>query len=114
MCFEARSNTSCRNIHETEFELAFDLADEVLLGSVFRSERYSESERIDFPGMASRLGSKARHFATNQQLLLDLESRLTDLHNAIVVFFSNGSFDGVPQKFSELCRARCVPGKDAP
>lgn len=100
MCFEARSNTSCRKIHETEFELAFDLADEVLLGSVFRADRYADSERIDLQGIAERLGRKASHLGTNQELARDLITRLPGIADAVVVFFSNGSFDGIPQLLS--------------
>jgi UDP-N-acetylmuramate: L-alanyl-gamma-D-glutamyl-meso-diaminopimelate ligase len=100
MCFEARSNTACRNIHETAFELAFDLADEVHLGAVFRAERYAESERIDLPGMALRLGSKAQAYRTNEELESGLKDTLSNAGKHVVVFLSNGSFDGVPQRIA--------------
>ena len=98
MCFEARSNTACRNIHETAFELAFDEADEVHLGAVFRAERYPEGERINLPAMASRLGRKARVYKTNAELESGLKDALRASQKQVVVFFSNGSFDGVPQR----------------
>lgn len=98
MCFEARSNTACRNIHEAAFELAFDEADEVHLGAVFRAERYAESERINLPGMASRLGEKARCYGTNEELESGLKDALRENEPRAIVFFSNGSFDGVPQR----------------
>jgi UDP-N-acetylmuramate: L-alanyl-gamma-D-glutamyl-meso-diaminopimelate ligase len=102
ICFEARSNTACRNIHETEFELAFDRADEIHLGAIFRAERYADSDRIDLPGMAARLGEKACAHASNEALEQMLLERLPQLNEAaVVVFFSNGSFDGVPQRVSE-------------
>ncbi len=101
ICFEARSNTACRNIHETEFELAFDRADEIHLGAVFRAERYADSDRIDLPGMAERLGEKACAHGSNEALEQMLLERLPQLNEpAVVVFFSNGSFDGVPQRVS--------------
>lgn len=101
ICFEARSNTACRKIHETEFELAFDRADEIHLGAVFRAERYAESDRIDMQGMAARLGEKACAHSSNEALEQMLLERLPKLdETAAVVFFSNGSFDGVPQRVS--------------
>ena len=100
MCFEARSNTSCRKVHETEFELAFDLADEIHLGSVFRAERYASSERIDLDGMAHRLGDKAVHHSSNEVLEEVLLKRIPSMDQAVVVFFSNGSFDGVPLRLA--------------
>jgi UDP-N-acetylmuramate: L-alanyl-gamma-D-glutamyl-meso-diaminopimelate ligase len=101
MCFEARSNTACRKIHETAFELAFDLADEVHLGAVFRPERYAESDRIDLSGIAQRLGGKACAHASNKAFEEVLREDLPRMEKAVVVFFSNGSFDGIPQRIGE-------------
>lgn len=104
VCFEARSNTACRKIHETAFELALDEADEVHLGAVFRAERYPDSDRIDLPGMARRLGSKACAHGTNDALERVVLGRLHLLKECVVVFFSNGSFDGVPQRVADALR----------
>jgi len=105
LCFEARSNTSCRKIHETEFELAFDAADEVHLGSVFRPERYPENDRIDFEGMAARMGEKAVSHGSNAALESSLMPRLADSRQrGVLVFFSNGSFDAVPLHLAEVIR----------
>ena len=98
MCFEARSNTACRKVHETAFELAFDRADTVHLGAVFRAERYADSDRIDLPGMARRLGAKAIAHAGNAELEGTLMEQARELSGAVLVFFSNGSFDGIPLK----------------
>lgn len=96
--FEARSNTACRRIHEASFELAFDEADRVHLGEVFRPERYGEGERIDFAGMAHRLGNKAVAHASNATLAAKVAEELGDTGRQVVIFFSNGSFDGVPEE----------------
>lgn len=101
MCFEARSNTSCRSIHASEFEIAFDLADEVHLGAVYRAERYSDTERLDLEGIAERLGTKATAHLDNTILEEYLFEHLPERKNAICVFFSNGSFDRVPQQLVE-------------
>ena len=100
LCFEARSNTACRKIHETDFELAFDFADEVHLGSIFRAERYPQADRIDLAGIARRLGSKAWHHLDNKALEVTLNERLPKLDRTVIVFFSNGSFEGVPQRLA--------------
>jgi UDP-N-acetylmuramate: L-alanyl-gamma-D-glutamyl-meso-diaminopimelate ligase len=100
MCFEARSNTACRNIHETAFELAFDEADEVHLGAVFRPERYADGDRIDLSAMATRLGKKARAYASNSELEAGLQATLGAPQNTVIVFLSNGSFDGIPQRLA--------------
>jgi UDP-N-acetylmuramate: L-alanyl-gamma-D-glutamyl-meso-diaminopimelate ligase len=100
MCFEARSNTACRNVHETAFELAFDEADEVHLGAVFRAQRYPESERINLPGVASRLGRKAHAYNTNEELESGLKDALMASGKQVVIFLSNGSFDGVPLRIA--------------
>ena len=101
LAFEARSNTACRKIHETAFELAFDEADAVYLGAVFRAERYPESDRIDLAAIASRLGEKARAFPTNAELQAALLHEVPEMENTLLVFFSNGSFDGIPRRIAE-------------
>jgi UDP-N-acetylmuramate: L-alanyl-gamma-D-glutamyl-meso-diaminopimelate ligase len=105
LCFEARSNTACRKIHETAFEMAFDLADEVHLGAVFRADRYADSDRIDLPGIAERLGEKACAHASNSALEETLLEQLPRLKDAVIVFFTNGAFDGIPQRTAETIRS---------
>jgi len=102
VAFEPRSNTACRKVHETAFEMAFDEADQVYLGAVFRAERYSDSERIDLPGMARRLGEKATSYSSNTGLETALLECVRKVENAVIVFFSNGSFDGIPQRVAQL------------
>lgn len=100
MGFEARSNTACGNTHTAAFESAFALADEVHLGAIHRAERYPEEKRIDLKGMARRLGTKAVAYSDNQALEKGLRERLRMESPKVLVFFSNGSFDGVPQRLS--------------
>jgi UDP-N-acetylmuramate: L-alanyl-gamma-D-glutamyl-meso-diaminopimelate ligase len=102
LCFEARSNTTCRKIHETAFELAFDEADEVHLGGIFRPERYADNERIDLAGIAERLGRKAVAHGSNEALAFAMEERIRDGLTGVVIFFSNGSFDGVPLRLAKV------------
>lgn len=103
MAFEARSNTSCRKVHESAFELAFDLADGVHLGPVYRAERYAAADRMDMAGIAGRLGPKGHYYPDNQQLLDGIGQALMNTAGpALAVFFSNGSFDGVPLKLAAI------------
>jgi len=98
LAFEARSNTACRKIHETEFELAFDAADQVHLGAIHRAERYPDNDRIDFEGIARRLGDKAVAYPDNSALERGLLEQLANKPESVVIFFSNGSFDGIPDR----------------
>lgn len=109
-CFEARSNTACRNIHQSAFELAFDVADRMHMGAVYRAERYAPTERIDFAAMASRLGEKAIAHADNAALERVVLQQLLQTENApcVCIFFSNGSFDGIPQRIADICRNRAT------
>lgn len=106
MCFEARSNTACGHTHAASFERAFDEADEVHLGAIHRAERYPEGERIDLKGMAEHLGSKAIAHADNQALEASVRDLLRVEGRKVLVFFSNGSFDGIPQRLATEQRSR--------
>ena len=94
-CFEARSNTACRKVHEAAFAEAFALADRVHFGGVFRPERYSEADRIDFAAMAAMIGPRATSHGSNGRLGETVEADLREDAARVVCFFSNGSFDGV-------------------
>jgi UDP-N-acetylmuramate-alanine ligase len=95
MAWEARSNTACRNVLQDAFTEAFASADRVHLGAVFRAERYADSERIDLTQIAAALGEKATVYPDNQTLKAGLLAELKKKPKQCVVFFSNGSFDGV-------------------
>ncbi len=99
-CFEARSNTACRNIMEAEFEAALGTADRIQLGAVYRADRYAEERRIDLFGMAHRLGPRAVAHANNASLGEAVRESVLKNPKQAVCFFSNGSFDGIPQKLT--------------
>ena len=98
--FEARSNTSRTKSLQGAFQEALAQADEVYLGAVSRADRIPASERFDPPAVASALearGITARFASTNAELLIELKAgTLTDRESRrLVVFFTNGSFDGI-------------------
>jgi len=99
VCFEPRSNTAVTNVFQDEFTEALAHADEILIGEINRAERFAPEERLDAEGMVLQLreqGRVAEAFVTNEALGESLFARdlSAEGHN-LLVFFSNGSFDGV-------------------
>ena len=102
-CFEPRSNT-VTNVFQDRFADALSLADEALLGTVHRAEKIPADKRIDPRAMIKRIeeaGKQGRAFAQNSELADFLETQLDD-RPTLVVFFSNGSFDGVIDRFAKF------------
>lgn len=103
-CFEPRSNTAVTNVFQEPFAQALAVADYALIGAVHRAERIPEELRIK-PQMIveyiQNAGKQANSFTTNLELGDFLNLKVNDLkkEKLLVVFFSNGSFDGVIQKF---------------
>lgn len=98
--FEARSNTSRTKSLQGAFQEALALADEVYLGAVSRADRIPAAERFDPPAVVSNLerrGVTARSAPTNAELLERLKSDTLrgEAGRRLVVFFTNGSFDGI-------------------
>ncbi len=105
-CFEPRSNTAVTNVFEDRFADALALADIALLGAVHRAEKIAEEKRINTQNMIRRIeerGKSGHAFETNGQLESFL-SALDFSQSSLVVFFSNGSFDGVIGRFAEAPR----------
>lgn len=100
VCFEARSNTACRKVLETDFEAAFAAADRIHLGAVFRAERYSDADRIDLAGIARRIGPRATAHGDNATLEQAVAAELGAGQPTVACFFSNGSFDGIPGRLA--------------
>jgi UDP-N-acetylmuramate: L-alanyl-gamma-D-glutamyl-meso-diaminopimelate ligase len=98
--FEPRSNTSRRNVLQRELVLALGKADEIYLGPINRPEKLRADERLDLSAVVAELhagGLAAEHFPDNRALLQKLvaETLPGDGAARVVVFFSNGSFDGI-------------------
>jgi UDP-N-acetylmuramate: L-alanyl-gamma-D-glutamyl-meso-diaminopimelate ligase len=103
--FEPRSNTARTSTLQGGFARALALADEVYIGAVNRAEKLAANERFDTEAVAQHLathGGEAHAFATNADLL---EKLVTDTlppsagRQRVVVFFTNGSFDGIIGKY---------------
>jgi UDP-N-acetylmuramate: L-alanyl-gamma-D-glutamyl-meso-diaminopimelate ligase len=101
-CFEPRSNTAVTNVFQDRFADALALADVALLGAVHRAEKIAEDKRINPKSMIQRIESQGKEghaFTTNAELETFLSSR-EFTKPTLVVFFSNGSFDGVIGRFA--------------
>ena len=108
--FEPRSNTARTKALQPEFIRALARADEVYIGAVSRSERLRPEERFDSEGVAKALASQgidASAHSANHVLLERLVERTLAArakHERLVIFFSNGSFDGITADFAAQAR----------
>ena len=103
--FEPRSNTARVKTLQSGFERALSHADEVYLGPVSRAGALRVEERLDPEAVAENLeaqGIHARHFASNADLHDALASETLPKRGQprVVIFFSNGSFDGIISRYA--------------
>ncbi|MHC1767000.1 MAG: UDP-N-acetylmuramate:L-alanyl-gamma-D-glutamyl-meso-diaminopimelate ligase [Verrucomicrobiia bacterium] len=97
--FEPRSNTTRRNIFQTELALAFADADAVVVAQVARLEQLAPSERLD----PEQLIADIRNLGKESAYLPDADS-IVDYVGArakggdVVCVFSNGGFGGIHEK----------------
>jgi UDP-N-acetylmuramate: L-alanyl-gamma-D-glutamyl-meso-diaminopimelate ligase len=113
--FEARSNTARTKTMQAGFMRALSLADEVYLGAVSRADRIPVAERFDPEAVAQNLeaqGVEAHHAATNTALLDKLTAHTLGpaaggavAKPRVVVFFTNGSFDGIIDAYVAAVRS---------
>ncbi len=101
--FEPRSNTARTKVMQAGFTRALALADEVYIGAVSRADKLKEEERFDVEAVLQHLetqGLDAYTAATNAELLGKLSANTQAAKEPqLVVFFTNGSFDGIIGKF---------------
>jgi UDP-N-acetylmuramate: L-alanyl-gamma-D-glutamyl-meso-diaminopimelate ligase len=110
--FEPRSNTARTNTLQAGFMSALALADEVYLGAVNRADKLKAGERFNTEAVIAHLTTQGvRGFSapTNIEVLAQLTTATLpvkpDARPRVVVFFSNGSFDGIIGKFAEKAKA---------
>jgi UDP-N-acetylmuramate: L-alanyl-gamma-D-glutamyl-meso-diaminopimelate ligase len=110
--FEPRSNTARTKALQPAFMRALALADEVYLGAVSRAEKLAADQRFDPEAVVQQLetqGVDAHSASTNAELLEKMTANalgVPDGRNRLVVFFSNGSFDGIAAKFVSAAAGR--------
>jgi UDP-N-acetylmuramate: L-alanyl-gamma-D-glutamyl-meso-diaminopimelate ligase len=103
--FEPRSNTARVRTLQSAFERALSHADEVYLGPVSRAGALRDDERFDSEAVAENLesqGVNARQFGSNADLHDALVADTLPVRGAprVVVFFTNGSFDGIIGRYA--------------
>ena len=109
--FEPRSNTARTKALQQDFTRALALADEVYIGAVNRADKLTADQRFDADEVLSDLtarGRQARTAATNAELLamLQKDTLPPDGNLArVVVFFSNGSFDGIIASYAAAAQS---------
>jgi UDP-N-acetylmuramate: L-alanyl-gamma-D-glutamyl-meso-diaminopimelate ligase len=104
VCFEPRSNTAATSRFQSEFQRALSGADRVYFGAVHRAERMRPEERLNTAAMAAAIGD-AQSFTTNEALFEQLEADLKQEAGGLIVFFTNGSFDGLPKRVAKTASA---------
>jgi len=107
--FEPRSNTARTKVMQAGFTRALAMADAVVIGAVSRSDKLKEAERFDVEAVVQHLEVQGIHAATagtNAELLpiLAAATLAPNSEPQVVVFFTNGSFDGIIGKFVELAK----------
>ena len=100
--FDIYSPLGTAGIRGTEFQMALSGADRVYFGAVYRADRMRPEERLDTARMANALG-EAKAFADNQSLLETLKMCVSDEAHGLIVFLTNGSFDGLPSSLAASC-----------
>jgi UDP-N-acetylmuramate: L-alanyl-gamma-D-glutamyl-meso-diaminopimelate ligase len=111
--FEPRSNTARTKTLQAGFMRALAQADEVFIGAVNRADKLKEADRFDAEAVVEHLETQGVHAATaptNGELLNKLKTATLASTGGggasakgkprVVVFFSNGSFDGIISAFA--------------
>lgn len=98
--FEPRSNTSRRNIHQTEYENAFLGADFLMLAPVFKPEVFAEDQRLNVEKICEALRAKGRGaegpLSIDAMITRSLE--LAKKSPCLFTILSNGSFDNLHER----------------
>jgi UDP-N-acetylmuramate: L-alanyl-gamma-D-glutamyl-meso-diaminopimelate ligase len=107
--FEPRSNTARLRTLQAGFARALAHADEVYLGAVSRAAALRDEERFDAEAVAGNLeaqGVRSWHFPSNDALHDALVSDTLPVRGSprVVVFFTNGSFDGIISRFAAAAK----------
>ena len=103
--FEPRSNTARTSLFQDAFIAALSAADRVYLGAVHRADSMAVGERLNTTAMVTELtqaGTLAKAFLTNAALFEQLRADCSRSKGGVWVFFTNGAFDGVPQRMAAL------------
>lgn len=103
--FEPRSNTTRRAVFQQELPRSLSVADGVIISEVSSKDSLAPSERLDPQKIVQELNKNGipSFFCLDPQ---DILCKLLEVVKAgdIVVFFSNGSFYGIPLRLFETLK----------
>ena len=98
--FEPRSNTSRRRIFQKRWPEAFALADQVFIAPVYiKKDSLSAADMLDPSEIVEDIvksGGRAKSFSSNEALKDELLKIVKP--GDVLVFMSNGLFEGLPRK----------------
>ena len=103
---EPRSNSMRRKIFQDALPQSLALADEVILGGVFRAQQLGDENRLDPQTVAASvraLGRPAKVIAGSDAIVEDLSARAHA--GDLLLIMSNGSFDGLCEKLMKRLTA---------
>ncbi|MCX7834489.1 MAG: Mur ligase family protein [bacterium] len=107
VAFDPRSNTSVRKFFQKEWVKTFALADRVWINQLHRLEKIPIQERLDREQLVHDLkciNVEATAVENSDQMLNEMLE--TVCKDDIVVFFSNGSFQGIKEKFVQYLKSK--------
>ena len=97
--FEPRTNTTRRNVFQSELSEALSLADAVVVSQVARLELLKPEERLDPARLMREIssdGKPAAYLATVEEIIAHMTKETRP--NDVVTIFSNGGFGGIHDK----------------
>jgi UDP-N-acetylmuramate: L-alanyl-gamma-D-glutamyl-meso-diaminopimelate ligase len=106
-CFEPRSNTSRRNLHQQEYVSAWPCASEVFILQPAPTDRVPESERLDVARLAREIGATgtpAQACTTVDEMVAAVAASAQP--GDVVVAMSNGAFGGIWGKLLDVLGKR--------
>lgn len=96
---EPRSNTMVRNLFQTQIAVALSAADEVVVGTIYRAERIPLEQRLNLKRLQMDVVARGKPCALLDNARIPAFLEAMPACERVVVFMSNGSFDGVPHEF---------------
>lgn len=94
--FEPRSNTTVTRRFQDRFKKAFSIADVLHVAPIFRPERLSDDQRLDSENLAQSCGVSSVAWKDWEELeRYILNDFVPSSKSRVLVFFSNGAFNGL-------------------
>lgn len=104
VAFEPKNATSRRNIFTKDFANALAIADQIYVGPCPVDRRIPEAERMDTSQLVQQIGSNAKAFSSNEELMEQIASDCKT--GDAIIFMSSGSFSGVQYELVKHLEAK--------